>query len=105
MPSISDEQPRIIFDAFSQGIPVLGSNTGGIREVVDDGVNGKLIVPGNPNALSELLEWAGRSRSELRTMGLAALDKSRGFTHRSMHEERCNIILDEMANSKDRAST
>jgi glycosyltransferase involved in cell wall biosynthesis len=104
VPSISDEQPRIIFDAFSQGVPVLGSDTGGIREVVDDGVNGRLIVPGSAAALSGLMEWAGRSRSDLRTMGLAALEKSRAFTHRSMHEQRCNIILSEMAISKARFS-
>src|SRR5450631_1409190 len=34
VPSLSDEQPRLIFDAFSQAVPVLGSNTGGICEVV-----------------------------------------------------------------------
>ena len=100
VPSISDEQPRIIFDAFSQGVPVLGSDTGGIREVVDDGVNGRLIVPGSPAALSELMEWAGRSRSDLRTMGLAALNKSRNFTHRAMHEQRCKIILSEMVSTR-----
>ena len=45
VPSLSDEQPRLIFDAFSQAIPVIGSNTGGIMEVVDDGINGKICTP------------------------------------------------------------
>jgi glycosyltransferase involved in cell wall biosynthesis len=35
VPSVSDEQPRIIFDAFSQAVPVIGSDAGNIREIVD----------------------------------------------------------------------
>jgi glycosyltransferase involved in cell wall biosynthesis len=92
VPSLSDEQPRIIFDAFSQGLPVLGSDTGGIREVVDDGVNGKLVVPGSSLALSEILEWAACNGPELERMGLTALRKSQTYTHLAMHEKRSNII-------------
>ena len=92
VPSISDEQPRLVFDAFSQGMPVLGSDTGGIIEVVNDGANGKLYKSGDALALAETLRWASRNRNELKSMGLAALCKSRQFTHRSMHERRSEII-------------
>lgn len=98
VPSLSDEQPRIIFDAFSQGIPVLGSDTGGIREVVDDGVNGRLVATGNSDALSEIMAWAAHNRPELKTMGLAALSKSRRFTHHAMHERRRDIIARTLEN-------
>ena len=33
VPSLSDEQPRILYDAFSQAVPVIGSATGGICEL------------------------------------------------------------------------
>jgi glycosyltransferase involved in cell wall biosynthesis len=95
VPSISEEQQRLIFDAFSQGIPILGSNTGGIREVVDHNVNGKLFSPGDPSSLAETLKWASESRETLRMMGMTGLKKSRQFTHRSMHVERSKIIAAE----------
>jgi glycosyltransferase involved in cell wall biosynthesis len=97
VPSISDEQPRIIFDAFSQGVPVLGSDTGGIREVVEDGIDGLLFAPASPNALADTMKWAGSNRKALQVMGLAALRKSREFTHRSMHQRRSDIIASEYA--------
>ena len=99
VPSISDEQPRLIFDAFSQALPVLGSGTGGIIEVIDDGVNGVIYKSGDASALAETLRWAGENRNALRTMGLAALDKSRRFSHRSMHEKRSEIISAERSAS------
>jgi glycosyltransferase involved in cell wall biosynthesis len=92
VPSVSDEQPRLIFDAFSQGIPVLGSDTGGITEIVKDGVNGKLFKSGDALSLAETLKWASWNRDTLRMMGMSALILSRQFTHRSMHERRNEII-------------
>lgn len=92
VPSISDEQPRLIFDAFSQGIPVLGSDTGGITEIVKDDVNGKLFKSGNALSLAETLTWASRNRDVLRMLGISALQVSRLFTHRAMHERRSEII-------------
>ncbi len=92
VPSISDEQPRLIFDAFSQGIPVLGSGTGGITEIVKDDVNGKLFKSGDALSLAETLKWASQNRDALRMLGISALRLSRLFTHRSMHERRSEII-------------
>jgi glycosyltransferase involved in cell wall biosynthesis len=95
VPSISDEQPRIIFDAFSQAVPIIGSDTGGIRQVVDHEENGVLFRAGDANELERRLRWAGSHRNDLRKMGLAGLNKSRGFTHRTMHEARSSIIAAE----------
>lgn len=44
--------PLVIYEAFAAGIPVIGSNLGGIAELVDDGVNGILVRPGSAE------EWA-----------------------------------------------
>jgi glycosyltransferase involved in cell wall biosynthesis len=95
VPSISDEQPRIIFDSFSQGVPVLGSDTGGIREVVSDGIDGRLFAPATPVALADMMSWAACNRKALRDMGLAAVRKSKEFTHPSMHRKRSEIIVGE----------
>jgi len=35
--------PRVILEAFAAGVPVVGSNLGGIAELVTDGVNGLLV--------------------------------------------------------------
>ena len=40
VPTISDEQPRIVFDAYSQAVPVLASDTAGLRSCVREGETG-----------------------------------------------------------------
>lgn len=50
----------IVLDAFAAGVPVVATAVGGIPELVNDGVTGLLVPPGNPPhlaaALARLLE-------------------------------------------------
>jgi len=39
--------------AYGLNTPVIATNIGSLNEVVDDGVNGRLIVPDNPEALAQ----------------------------------------------------
>jgi glycosyltransferase involved in cell wall biosynthesis len=92
VPSLTDEQPRVIFDAFSQAVPVIGSNTGGIRELVEGDETGRLVEPGNRESLVAAIVWASRNRPSLRVMGLKGLTRALGHTHRAMHGFRFDII-------------
>jgi len=92
VPSISDEQPRILFDAFSQAVPVIGSATGGICEVVQSELTGRVVRPNDVSCLAEALIWASHNRPNLRAMGLRALARVRCCTHRSMHQSRHQIL-------------
>jgi len=48
---------RVIVEAYACGVPIVASNIGGIPEIVEDGVTGRLFVPGDPFDLAEKLEW------------------------------------------------
>jgi len=92
VPNLSDEQPRIPFDAFSQGVPVIASDTMGVREVVKDGVTGFLCPAGDAHELAALLERHAKAREGLRDAGLRALEWARERTHAAMHLERASIL-------------
>ncbi|HZW30930.1 MAG TPA: glycosyltransferase family 4 protein [Isosphaeraceae bacterium] len=92
VPSLSDEQPRVLFDAMSQAVPVLGSDTGGIREVVAPEATGRLVPAGDVEALAAAMVWAAHNRPTLRALGLRGLEAVRGRTHRAMHQSRGAII-------------
>ena len=94
VPSLSDEQPRILYDAFSQAVPVIGSATGGICEVLESGVTGRLLAPNDAGSLAEALIWAGQNRAELRAMGLRGLASVRDSTHQAMHQKRHELLRD-----------
>ena len=42
-------------EALAMGRPVVASNLGALREIVEDGVNGRLAAPGDPNGLGDVL--------------------------------------------------
>ena len=43
---------RIVVEAFEAGVPVIGSRTGGIGEMVEEGITGFRFQPGNPADLA-----------------------------------------------------
>lgn len=45
----------VILEAFARGKPVIGSNIGGIPEIIKDGENGLLVPPGDADALASAI--------------------------------------------------
>lgn len=47
-----DNAPQVVFELLALGVPVLGAAIGGIPDFVEDGVNGLLFAPNDPEALA-----------------------------------------------------
>jgi L-malate glycosyltransferase len=55
LPSRSEGLGRVIIEALCRGRPVIGSRVGGIADLLEDGVNGVLVEPGDTAALAQSL--------------------------------------------------
>jgi glycosyltransferase involved in cell wall biosynthesis len=55
LPSRNEGMGRVILEAFCRNRPVIGSDVGGIADLVREGENGLLVPPQNPHALAEAL--------------------------------------------------
>jgi glycosyltransferase involved in cell wall biosynthesis len=55
LPSRSEGLPRIVIEAFCRGRAVVGTRVGGIPDIVEDGINGLLLEPEDPEALADAL--------------------------------------------------
>jgi glycosyltransferase involved in cell wall biosynthesis len=69
LPSRSEGMGRVVVEALLRGRPVLGSNVGGIRDLVRDGENGLLFGPGD---LAAALERALTDRALLDRLAAGA---------------------------------
>ena len=79
VPSICYENsPLALLEALGDGIPVLASAIGGIPELVTDGVEGLLAVPGNVDAwVANLQTFQSLSEERRREMGLKGQERIR----------------------------
>jgi glycosyltransferase involved in cell wall biosynthesis len=63
-PSITFENgPTIALEAMAVGTPVMASRVGNLSEIIDDGVNGRLVPAGDVDALAAALTEAARRPS------------------------------------------
>lgn len=69
----------VILESFRSGTPVVGSNIGGIPEVIVDGYNGRLFEAGNVAELKSTLENLLENPSELKRLGEGAFKSAREY--------------------------
>jgi phenylacetate-CoA ligase len=52
-PSLADNMPNSVLEAWSSGVPVVSTNVGGIPHLAEDGVTASLVSPSDPAAMGE----------------------------------------------------
>ncbi|MBU3031219.1 glycosyltransferase family 4 protein [Paracoccus marinaquae] len=93
VPTTNDEQPRIILDAFSQGVPVIASDTPGNREVAANGVNAVFVPRGDAAALARCISDPALTPARLRGLAGAARVQAESCTHEMMHQRRAGLLV------------
>ena len=77
LPSLSEARPRTIIEAMCVGRAVLSTNVGGIPSLVEPGVSGLLVPPGDITQLTTGLDELAASPELRAQLGAAAVERAR----------------------------
>jgi len=75
LPSISEGFGIVLLEAMAASLPVVASRVGGIPEVVVDQETGRLVPPGDPEALAEALKEILNDPEKRKRMGQKGLER------------------------------
>ena len=71
-PSLWEGLPLALLQAMGAGLPVVATRVSGVREVIADGSNGRLVDPGDPEALARVIVELYRQPEDRARLGAAA---------------------------------
>ena len=72
LPSFLEGQPIAIIEAMASGLPVVGTSIGAVPDLIRDGVEGRVVEPGDAAALADALGEVITDRETRRRMSRAS---------------------------------
>jgi len=83
-PSLADNMPNSILEAWASGVPVVTTNVGGIPYLAQDGVNAALVPPADPAAMAQACVQLLTDPTLWQSRALAGLGEARRYTWASV---------------------
>jgi glycosyltransferase involved in cell wall biosynthesis len=90
-PSMMEGLPSVVLEAMASGMPVITTETCGMPDVIEDGVDGLLIPPADSQAIEDAVLRLAGDRALARRLGLAGQERMRRQTW-----ERAAIRLEQL---------
>lgn len=95
VPSVrADPLPTTVIEAMAFGLPVIGTDLGGIPEMIEDGETGYLVSPVNPEELAEKIKLLLESEDLRREMGRKGQERYREHFTKKKFTERYRSEID-----------
>ncbi len=85
--STSEGFPLVLLEAMAAGRSVVATRCGGPEEIVDDGVNGRLVAPADGARLGDAIAQLLSNDTHTQSLGIKARETANRFTVASMIRE------------------
>lgn len=92
LPSSGEGFGVTLIEAMASGKPVIACRVRGLREIIENGMEGLLVRDGNPEELADAISFLLESPEAVRNITERALVKvGREFTQKSMHSKLLSV--------------
>ncbi len=75
LPAIAEAMPLSVLEAMASGVPVVVTDVGGVKEVINNGVSGLIVPPANSNELAQSILKLLNDQHLSRVMGRNARER------------------------------
>jgi glycogen(starch) synthase len=79
LPSLYEELGTVLLEAMQAALPIVASRTGGIPDLIEDGVNGMLVPAGDPEALARAIDRLLADRDLARLLSKEAQQRAKDY--------------------------
>ena len=97
MPSLTEGSPLALMEAFAMGKPIIATNVGGIKEILNDGKTGLLVPSKDPESLASKITYLLDNEQEAARLGTNAHEESKDYNI-SHYMRRLEKLYDEVIN-------
>ncbi len=88
LPSLTEGQPRVLIEAMARGLPCLGTNVGGIADLLEPEY---LIKPGDAEGIAKKISELMQDRNRLETMSRRNLEESKKYHTAILNQRRIDF--------------
>jgi glycosyltransferase involved in cell wall biosynthesis len=84
----------VLLEAMQAALPIVASRTGGIPDVIEDGVNGMLVPPDEPEALAHAINRLLADRNLARRLSEGARERGKDYDWEVLAERVLRVFQD-----------
>jgi glycosyltransferase involved in cell wall biosynthesis len=102
LPSFAEGLPNVVMEAFAGGVPVVATAVDGTPEVVDDGVSGWLVPPGDADILAQRILEMLSDDERRREMGRRGQERVRREFTFAVQASEYYRLFEQLAHNRNR---
>jgi glycosyltransferase involved in cell wall biosynthesis len=92
--SYTEGLPNVMLEAMAMGVPVIATNVGGTSEIIENGQNGILVLPGKPHAIAKHIMCYRRNPEDYINMAKNGIDIIHKYFDISMRTKKLEVIYE-----------
>ncbi|MCK5267153.1 MAG: glycosyltransferase [Spirochaetes bacterium] len=100
LPSLTEVFPKVLIEAMTAARPVIASDVGGIKEIVENNVNGFLLDPYDEKKLASRIKELINNKESAKRMGLLGRQKAKEYSPEATINRWLSIMEDVVKNNK-----